>query len=587
MKNTIISYAAAALLLAGCNEADFLNTTPQGVINDKAIDIEMLATSAYAALGGPQGQSWSVWLTPTTNWSYGDVRSDNALKGGGSVGDCGEIHRIETCDVDATVGNLDAKWYHLYCSVQRCNSALKLLNAVSEQEFPARRSRIGEMKMLRAHYYFELSRLYNKIPYFDEHVEIDDYPKISNDVYTRDQILGMIADELDAAAGLLPERQDEIGRVDRYAAWAYEAKVKLYRAYKQDEETHAVTEIDRKLLGEVVVLCDKVLDNPRFDLLQDFQQLDLVEYENGCESIFTVQYSMNDGTVDAGRINWSNLLNAPPIPYNGDGFFLPSQNLINAYQTDAEGLPLFDTFDAHDYDIIEFDIAGKAVNTQVESNVDPRLDFVVGRPNIRWKTYTDRPCQASWVRDAGTYGYHCSKRHFVSPESKDLYGGWPWGASQLNWRIIRTADVMLWKAEALIEQNVDLGTARELINAIRERARGSAWVRDFDDPEKYAAHYKIESYPAVGWTQEYARKALRFESRLEKAMEGERFFDLVRWGIADEVMNRYFETEKKHRVYYGNSSFRSGRDEYFPISNAQYNFSEGRYVQNPGYGTFR
>lgn len=587
MKNTLISFATAALLLAGCNEADFLDTKPQGVINDKAIDIEMLTTAAYAALGGPEGQSWSVWLTPTTNWSYGDVRADNALKGGGGVGDCGEIHRIEICDVDATNGNLDGKWYHLYCSVQRCNSALKLLNGVSEQEFPARNIRIGEMRMLRAHYYFELSRMYNKIPYFDENVDIENYTKISNDVYTRDEILGMIAEEFAAAAALLPEQQAQIGRVDRYAALAYEAKVKLYRAYRQDEETHAVTEIDKKLLGEVVTLCDEVLGNNRFDLLDDFQQLDLVEFENGCESIFTVQYSMNDGTIDAGRINWSNLLNAPQGPYNGDGFFLPSQNLINAYQTDADGLPLFDTFDTQDYDVITFDGDGKAVNTQVDSNVDPRLDFVVGRPNIRWKTYEERPCQATWVRDAGTYGYHCSKRHFVSPESKDLYGGWPWGASQLNWRIIRTADVMLWKAEALIEQGIDLETARTLINAIRKRAERSAWVRDFENPEAYAANYKIGIYPATGWTQEYARKALRFESRLEKAMEGERFFDLVRWGIAEPVMNRYFETEKEHRIYYANANFSRGRDEYFPISNAQYNFSEGLYVQNPGYGTFK
>jgi hypothetical protein len=189
------------------------------------------------------------------------------------------------------------------------------------------------MKMLRAHFYFELSRFYNKIPYFDENVSIDDYTKIPNNQYTRDQILGMIAKELDDAAKLLPETQSEIGRVNKYAALAYEAKVKLYQAYQQDETTHAVTSINKSLMQDVATLCDQVINSGKYGLLDDFQKLDLLANENGKEAVFTVQYSMNDGTANAGRINWSNLLNAPQGPYSGDGFFLPSQNLINAYKT--------------------------------------------------------------------------------------------------------------------------------------------------------------------------------------------------------------------------------------------------------------
>ena len=103
--------------------------------------------------------------------------------------------------------------------------------------------------------------------------------------------------------------------------------------------------IDKQLLAEVVTLCDKVgAQGKTYDLLNDFQKLDQLEYENGVESVFAVQYSMDDETDGAGNINWSNLLNAPKGPYGGDGFFLPSQNLINAYKTDTYGLPLFDTF---------------------------------------------------------------------------------------------------------------------------------------------------------------------------------------------------------------------------------------------------
>lgn len=587
MKN-ILLILCLSILVTGCD--DFLDTKPQGTLSEDILNsskgADLLINAAYAALGGPNGQDGSVWVYPTTNWSYGEVRSDNAYKGGGGTGDVSDIHKIETYNVDATLGNIDGKWFQLYSSVQRCNSALRVLNASTDEEVANRSSRIGEMKMLRAHYYFELSRLYNKIAYFDENVAIDDYTKIPNNEYTRDQILDMIATELQTAADMLPATQSEKGRVNKYSALAYKAKVRLYQAYVQDENTHAVTSVNKTLMQEVVDLCDQVIGSGKYDLLDDFQQLDLVAYENGKESVFAVQYSMNDGTASAGRINWSNLLNTPQGPYSGDGFFLPSQNLINSYKTDANGLPLFDTFNNSDYSTITFDGNGNAINNNIDSNVDPRLDFVVGRPNIRWKTYTESPCQNSWVRDQGTYGYNCSKRFWVSPESSDMFEGWPWGASELNWQIIRYADVLLWKAEALIEIGTDMDMARGLINRIRERAKSSEYVKDYKDETKYAAKYKIELYPSQGWNQDYAREALRFEFRLETAMEGERFFDLVRWGIAKNVMNKYFTGEKSKRVYYTNSTFESGKDEYYPISNGQYNFSGGLYIQNPGYGQF-
>ena len=167
-----------------------------------------------------------------------------------------------------------------------------------------------------------------------------------------------------------------------------------------------------------------------------------------------------------------------------------------------------------------------------------------------------------------------------------MFQGWPWGASQLNWQIIRYADLLLYKAEALIELGGDgLEDARALINEVRSRAMNSAYVKDFNNPEKDAANYKIGLYPAAGWTQDYARRALRTEMRLEKALEGERFFDLVRWGIAKDVMTRYFDAEKDNRIYYRDAVFDAG-EEYYPIPVAQYNFSLGRYTQNPGYPSF-
>ena len=565
---------AVALMTASCNEDRFLDLKPQGSLNEDIMTstegADLLVNAAYAALGGPEGQSWSVWCHPTSNWTYGEVRSDNAYKGGGGVGDLNEVHRMETFDMDATNGFLDSKWYHLYCSVQRCNSALRVLNAATDEQVNGRVSRIAEMKVLRAHYYFELSRLFNKIPYFDENVEISQYPDIPNNEFTRDEILSMLAKEMLDAAEQLPASQPEVGRIHKYIALAYAAKIKLYQAYQQDEITHAVTSINKELLREVVSLCDQVTN------------------ENGKESVFAIQYSMNDGTESAGRINWSNLLNSPGggSPYGGDGFFLPSQDLINAYQTDANGLPDFNYQSKSDY---SWAVLNNGVYTlqNTTPNVDPRLDFVVGRPTITWKTYPDKPCEG-WVRDKDTYGYNCAKRFWVSPESSDMFNGWPWGASQLNWQIIRYADILLWKAEALIELNEGNGleTARDLINQIRNRARNSAYVKDFNDHSKYAANYLVNPYPADVWNQDYARQALRWETRLEKALEGERFFDLVRWGIVETTMNKYITAESDNRIYYANAHFTGGKDEYYPVPNNQYGFSGGKYVQNPGYAPF-
>lgn len=584
----IYMLSALALIIVSCNEDSFLNQTPQGSLNESVLEsadgIDLLVNSAYAALAGPEAQSWSVWCHPTSNWTYGEVRSDNAYKGGGGVGDLNEVHRMETFDMDATNGFLDSKWYHLYCSVQRCNSALKVIKA-SDKSVENRTSRMGEMKLLRAHFYFELSRLFNKIPYFDENLDIADYVNIPNDEFTRDEILDKLAQEMLDAADMLPEKQTEIGRVNKYVALAYAAKIKLYQAYKQNEQTHAVESVDKVLLKEVVALCDQVL--PHYNLLPDFQYLDLLAYENGSESVFAIQYSMNDGTESAGRINWSNLLNSPGggSPYSGDGFFLPSQDLINAYQTDENGLPLFDYQSKPDYSWVVPDGNDGYTLENVTPNVDPRLDFVVGRPNITWKTWTEEPCNG-WVRDKDTYGYNCAKRFWVSPESSDMFNGWPWGASGMNWQIIRCADVMLWKAEALVEIGEDLESARLLVNQIRERAKNSTYVKDFKDNTQNAANYLINPYPADGWSQDYARKAIRYETRLEKALEGERFFDLVRWGIAGETMNAYIQTEKDGRIYYNSAKFTVGKDEFYPIPNNQNGFAHGIYVQNPGYAAF-
>ena len=587
LKNITLA-ALISISFSACSD-DFLENKPQGTLSEGNMNnpqaVDLLVTSVYATFGCRYADSNDPHWFPVTNWSYGEVRADNAYKGGGGETDAWEIHDMETSKIQPNNGFLDGKWFNVYCGISRCNSAIRALNKIDESVNKDKNVRIAEVRVIRDHWYFELVRLFNRIPYMDIDLPENDYTKVRNDEFTREQHLARIAADLLEAADALPDTQSDAGRINRRAALAYAAKVKLYQAYEQNPQTNAVVNINKALLQEVVDIIDKIQG---YDLLADFQQLDLLEYENGPESVLAVQFSKNDGTADGGRINWSMLLNSmtgPGCPWQGDGFFLPSQDLINAYQTDADGLPVFDYQSKPDYGCVKFDNEGNYSLDNVEGNVDPRLDFVIGRPTITYKTFTERPC-GLWVRNSDVYGYNNCKRFWLSPESPDANHGWPWGASALNWQIIRYADLLLYKAEALIELGGgNLAEARELINRVRSRAHNSSYVKDFYNPSQPAANYKIGLYPEAGWTQDYARKALRTEMRLEKAMEGERFFDLVRWGIAKETMNNFFAAEQDNRIYYQNASFETG-EEYFPIPVAQYNFSGGIYVQNPGYPDF-
>ncbi|MBD5265814.1 MAG: RagB/SusD family nutrient uptake outer membrane protein [Bacteroides sp.] len=587
LKNIALA-ALISISFSACSD-DFLENKPQGTLSEGNMNdpqaVDLLVTSVYATFGCRYADSNDPHWFPVTNWSYGEVRADNAYKGGGGETDAWEIHDMETSKIQPNNGFLDGKWFNVYCGISRCNSAIRALNKIDESVNKDKNVRIAEVRVIRDHWYFELVRLFNRIPYMDIDLPENDYTKVRNDEFTREQHLARIAADLLEAADALPDTQSDAGRINRRAALAYAAKVKLYQAYEQNPQTNAVVNINKSLLQEVVDIIDKIQG---YDLLADFQQLDLLEYENGPESVLAVQFSKNDGTADGGRINWSMLLNSmtgPGCPWQGDGFFLPSQDLINAYQTDADGLPVFDYQSKPDYGCVKFDNEGNYSLDNVEGNVDPRLDFVIGRPTITYKTFTERPC-GLWVRNSDVYGYNNCKRFWLSPESPDANHGWPWGASALNWQIIRYADLLLYKAEALIELGGgNLAEARELINRVRSRAQNSSYVKDFYNPSQTAANYKIGLYPEAGWTQDYARKALRTEMRLEKAMEGERFFDLVRWGIAKETMNNFFAAEQDNRIYYQNASFETG-EEYFPIPVAQYNFSGGIYVQNPGYPDF-
>jgi hypothetical protein len=293
-------------------------------------------------------------------------------------------------------------------------------------------------------------------------------------------------------------------------------------------------------------------------------------FENGAESIFAIQFSQNDGTT-LGRLNYGDALNVP----QGLGccdFHKPSQNLVNSYRTDANGLPLLDNFNSQDLNL--------ASNT-----VDPRLAHTVAIPGFGWKYEPKkRIFQTSWTRNPAVYGEYASMKENVSPDCSCFFVTGAFRPNSKNKIVLRYADVLLMKAEALIELSRQ-NEALPIINQIRTRAAASvSLLKDVNDNP--SANYKVGTYqPGVNitWDQATARKALRFERRLEMAMESSRFFDLVRWGVAEPVLNKYFAEEKGKRSFLNSARFEKNKNEYLPIPQGQINLSSGNYKQNRGY----
>lgn len=570
MKNkitTLLLIAGSMTITTSCK--DFLDFQPQGVLSSDNINsasgAESLITAAYAGIGNDD------MIGPMTSmWVYGSVRSDDSYKGGGGVADVSDIDFYEHYNLTrADMGWMHPfTWENFYKAISRANVALRSVNSLTDAEFPLKKTRQAELRFLRAHSHFMLKMLFKNVPYIDETLTNDDILQVSNVQYKNDELWNKIAEDFQFAVDNLPVSQTQIGRANKISAAAYLAKLRLYQAYEQDN-THKVTAINKTRLQEVINLTQQVINSGKYSLQPDFAENFIAETENGPESVFAIQYSINDGTA-VGRLSYVTGLNYPhgAPQYGCCGFHQPSQNLANAFKTDANGLPQFDTFNTTDVNF--------AVNT-----VDPRVDHTVGIDGHPYKYDATKPFSNSWVRDAGVYGFFHSMKEQQLATSSSYHKEGPFIGSSKNIDIIRYADVLLMQAEAYIE----LGQpelALPLINQVRKRA-GESTGRLKKTDGTFASKYNIKPYPATGWTQAFARQALRWERRLEFATESPRFFDLVRWGIAAETLNAYLDKEKVRRPFLATAKFTAGRDEYLPIPQREISLTKGLYQQNPGF----
>jgi starch-binding outer membrane protein, SusD/RagB family len=572
-KIVILTLVLSVGFLSSCKDA-FLNTAPKGVLSLSTLSnkagVNYLLVGAYALIDGTGTNNtagFSSWHGSADNWIYGEVSADNAYKGTTS-GDQPEISFIEQKNILPDNTHFRGKWSTCYDGIARSNDVLLVMAKATDMTEAEKTLVNAEVRFLRGHYHFELKKVFNMVPYIDEKLyNPDDFAstKLPNDK----NIWPNIEADLKAAYDALPVNQSQPGRPTKWAAGAMLAKAYMFQ----------------QKFAEAKTILQAIVDSKKYSLMAKFHDNFRAVTNNNSESVFSIQFSVNDGAGGNENGNTGATLNYPS--FGGVttccGFYQPSQNLVNAFKTDANGLPLIGTF--NDVDVKNDQGLGVAAAfTPDAGSFDPRLDWTVGRRGITfldWGTHTG----AGFIRDQAYAGPYSPKKHLPYKSDIGVNTGPNPRQNANNYRMIRYSHVMLMLAECEVEIG-SLENARTLVNAIRKRAANpDGFVIGADG--KPAANYVVKEY-ADAWTdKEVAKSAVRFETRIELAMEGHRYFDLVRWGIAEPTLNAYYDKEKLKRTYFNGVKFTKGKHEYYPIPLQEILNSKKNGVeilkQNPGY----
>jgi hypothetical protein len=582
----------SAMLVTACKK--FLNKPPLGTLNPEVMATEAgvqgLLIGAYSLVDG-EGAAGDGFASGASNWIFGGVTSDDAYKGSDPT-DVGEAAPMEQwTTLTSTNSAVPQKWILCYAGIQRSNDVLVTM-ALAKDISAAKQTLIkAQVLFLRAFYHFELKKVFNKIIYADETVN----PNNTN-VNNSTDVWPKIEADLNFAVANLPDNwktptSNEPGRANKWAAKALLAKVLMF----QKKYTAAYP------ILQDIIANGRTSGDKKYALNPHFYSNFNPAQKNSAESVFAAQTSVKDNSsVDWGgdpNGNYGDILN---FPYTGGpgaccGFYNPSQDLANAFKTDAvTGLPLLDTY------FQGLNVSDEGGNNYL-GTLDPRIDWTIGRPGIPYLDWGLHP-GTGWIRNPQNDGNKSPIKNVYASSQKDAYtdvGSAYWGPTELvanNVNIIRFSDVILWAAECAADAN-DLTAARSYVNMIRTRvADPTGWVCKtsaydaanavYSNTTIPAANYKIGLYAAFP-DKAFAVKAVQFERRLELAMEGQRFFDLVRWGIAATTINTYIAREKAARPLKLNANFTAGKNEYMPIPQSEIDNmnSDGtvRLVQNNGY----
>jgi starch-binding outer membrane protein, SusD/RagB family len=565
-----------AVVLGVCLSAsacqNFLEQTPIGQLNEDLLTTKAgadgLLVGAYSLLDGQGGPG--TWEAAASNWAYGGICGSDAYKGA-TLNEQPDVNALERFEATPVNSYLRGKWRTLYDGISRANDAISTIEKVRNIVDEDKEIFVAEARFLRGHYHFEAKKMWNNVPYIDETITID--YRITN----QQSIWPQIEADFKYAFDNLPETQTQVGRANKWVAGAYWAKTLIFQGKFAEAKA---------ILDDIVAI-GRNANGLRYQLMPRYHDNFRIPTRNNLESVFEVQHSVNDG---ANGLNGGggDVLNFPNFGRLGDccGVYQPSQNLVNAFKTDSLGLPLVDTYNLTD---VKNDngLTATAPFVPHDGNLDPRLDWTVGRrgiPYLDWGTHPGR----TWVFDQTYGGPYSPKKNVYYRADENVStqsSGFLRNYSANNYRMIRFADVLLWAAECEVEVG-SLEKAREYVNQVRRRASNATGFVLLPDTRP-AAKYVVGLYNRPWTDKNAARKAVRFERRIELGMEGHRFFDLVRWGIADEEINAYLTTEQTKRSHLRNARFVKGKNEYFPIPQASIDLSikngQPTLKQNPGY----
>lgn len=534
MKPSLGKHIICALILApalaSCNgwlqeETPGTTTLPDYFVTGQ--NAIMVANAAYTPL------AWEYNNTYFSEWFIGDIASDDALKGGQDVNDSGDAYDIDNFKVNINNAILLDYYRAKYQGIGRCNLALQEIPKVELDDVLTEDRRdclMGEVRFLRALYYFQLVRVFGGVPLVD--FVIDSSERWQQPRATADEVYDHIIADLTAAEGLLWNKSkypaEDMGRVTRGAAQAMLCKVYLYMKDYAQAYAWGKKFVDEQY-GAEYSLCPVFADN--FTLAG----------ENGPESVLEIQ-RMEDPTSDYGEGNgftrgsFTTILTRPRMSSlggdSGWGFDHPTLNLYAEFEPG-----------------------------------DTRREAAIGVPD-------EESCREVEVMYLNTPYYNNKICYSEGGRFPSLSHA---SRSPFNYILMRAADVLLLYAEAALESG-HTADAKWALSEVRTRARANA------DPAVAGALPEFPNYRGYTDTPESLREALRHERRVELAMEGHRWFDLVRWGIAAQVMDKETGSYGKNEdeiVRAEMARFIAGVHELFPIPSEEINLNP--MEQNPGY----
>jgi starch-binding outer membrane protein, SusD/RagB family len=580
-KKLFIKMSLTTFLLAGVSFAckdEFLEQPPQGTYSEPALNnrkgIEGMLIAAYATLDGrPETQ-----LTGSTNWVMGSVAADDANKGT-EPSDFSSINDIELYRQLPSNGPVNDKWNGAVDGIGIANVVIRSVRANTDMADAVKTRIEAEARFLRGHWHFEGRKVFAAgFPWIPETAVVnEDYVAIVNQV----DIWPQIEADFKFAFDNLPATQAEAGRVNKWAAGAFLAKVLLF----QGKYAPALA------LFNDVIANGTTSRGVKYALNENYGANFRIATKNSAETVFAVQYAIGDGAGGNQNGNWENNLNFPHGSGNPGGccgFFQPSQAFVNSFMTDAAtGLPIANPLIPNGVTNDRL-LVSTAAFTPYAGTLDPRLDHTVGRRGIQYLDWGVHPGR-DWIRDVSNGGPYSPKKnvHSKAEQTGGSAGTGAWGqaANALSFPLMRFADVLLMAAEAEAQAG-SLANALTLVNRVRARAANEASLVK-NAAGAPAANYKVGLYNAFA-SKDAALTAIRTERKLELGMEGHRKFDLSRWGIAGEVLTAYANFEKTYIPKFSAAQFTPGRDEYMPVPENAIQTSRTadgtvNLKQNPGY----